>query len=220
MGYVYNAQSNTSASLACLPAPLTCMLERPLASVQCAQQAQNIEMLHTQRTSHLSPYPYFLAKAAPEHAPNCRQGQVTSEQTNADSNCETIQIQGLRARFQLGIGKPTTTNTQAKHTLLNQSGTLAHTHITHFSFTLSPRYTYSLAMLGSLRLSWLWLLSYVWIMVLLFPERVWEHSIQAKMWFLSTKCIQSWLIENAKDIEELFQIKVVWAHFKIECKLS
>lgn len=145
-----------------------------------------------QRTPYLSPYLHFLTKAAPEHTPNCAsawvstscgQGWATSEQTNTERIHETTQIQGLRASFQpgsAGTDKPTASNTQADYTLQNRSRTLAHICITHLSSMLPPRYSYLLAMLDSLRLSWLYLYglpSYVWIMLLLCPERVWDHNI-------------------------------------------
>lgn len=61
-GYVYNILSNTSVSLACLPAPLTSVLRRSLASEQCTQHAQNHDMPCMQRTPYLSPYPHFSPK--------------------------------------------------------------------------------------------------------------------------------------------------------------
>lgn len=133
--------------LSCLPAPLTSMLKRPLATVECSQHTQNHDMPNMQRTPYLSPYLHFLAKAAPDHTPNCasawastscRQCWASPEQINRDSICGTAQREGLRASFQLGSAgtdKPTTANIRSEYALQTWSNTLG--TYSHRSFKLS-----------------------------------------------------------------------------------
>lgn len=160
-GYVHNALSSTSVSLAWLPVP-------------CAPCVAN--------TLFFPPYLCFFTQAAPELplgyasawlSTSCRQCWASSEQINTESICERIHRKGLRANFNLGSSgtdSTSTANTWVEYTQQNRSRTLG----IHLSSMPPSVYCCFSAMLSDLRLSWSYLyglLSYKWIKLLLCHDR-------------------------------------------------